>query len=159
MHAGTVQAINVRYCIAVIPAVKGTTEWKTGKNLEMKTAIPPRRFTNLSALRQRSSPTRRPSQLERSLGPKNRPSKKPKDSPIRAPTTTEMTMKMNCRTVVTPVLATKTTVSPGTIKPTKTLVSSMIANPAKRMRNTGGTLSTKSRMLVRNSFISAGVYC
>ena len=54
--------------------------------------------------------------------------------------------------LATAVAAMITIVSPGTNRPTRTLVSSMIAKPASRVRTTGSTLCTVSRSHVRNSF-------
>ena len=35
--------MNLRYDIVLIPTVTGISEWSTGRNREMNTAMPPRR--------------------------------------------------------------------------------------------------------------------
>ena len=66
--------------------------------------------------------------------------------------TTAMISRTPSRGDATAVPAMMTIVSPGTNSPTSTLVSSMIATPARIVRSTGSTLCTASSSHVRNSF-------
>ena len=71
-----------------MPTVRGTSEWSTGRNREMKIAGPPRRRRYRSERSHLSSPSRWPRRDAWILGPRNRPSQKPTLSPMRAPMTT-----------------------------------------------------------------------
>jgi len=128
--------------MALIPTATGMRAWNTGRNRLMNTTMPPRRSSSADA-RSQEEPSRRPSRDRRIVGPARRPSRKPSDCPHSEVTTTTTVRTTKCTGSLTAVAAATTIVSPGTMSPTKSVVSSSMPTPAITVPHTGPTASTR----------------